>query len=68
MNKTLLVAGIALMFASAFVVIGGNGLVQPAHACPSKGNGASAQDSTPTNNLNIQLTPQSPLLISGQSA
>jgi hypothetical protein len=70
MNKMLLIAGMAIMFASAFVIIGSSVIVQSAHACPNKSSGASAPNVNPTtpNNVNVQLTPQSPQLLSGQSA
>ena len=67
MNKILLIAGIAIMLAGAFVTIGSSGIVQSAQACPGKGAGASAQGTT-TNNLNVQLTPRSTQLTAGQSA
>jgi hypothetical protein len=68
MNKTLLIAGIAIMLAGAFVTIGSSGIVQSAQACPGKGAGASSQGSTTTNNLSVHLTPRSTQFIAGQSA
>lgn len=65
MNNILLIAGIAIMLAGAFVTIGSSGIVQSAQACPGKGSGASAQGSTTPNNLNVQLTPRSTQLIAG---
>jgi hypothetical protein len=65
MNKILLIAGIAIMLAGAFVTIGSSGIIQSAQACPGKGAGASAQGSTTTNNLIVQPTPLSTQLISG---
>jgi hypothetical protein len=66
MNKRLLIAAMAIIFASAFVIFGTSGIVQSAHACPNKGT--SVQGPTGSNNVNLQLRPQSPQLISGQSA
>jgi hypothetical protein len=70
MNKTLLITAMAIVFASAFVIIGSNIIVQSAHACPNKSSGASAPNVNPTapGNINVQLTPQSSQLVSGQSA
>ncbi|HYY51056.1 MAG TPA: hypothetical protein VE643_09305 [Nitrososphaeraceae archaeon] len=67
MNKRLLIAAMAIIYASALVIFGTNGIVQSAYACPNKGS-TSAQDPTISNNVNFQLRPQSPQLISGQSA
>jgi hypothetical protein len=67
MNKILLIAGLAIVLAGAFVTIGSSGIVQSAQACPGKGTDASSQGST-TNNLNVQLTPRSTPVIAGQSA
>jgi hypothetical protein len=66
MNKMLLIAGLAIMLAGAFVTIGSSGIVQSAQACP--GTDASSQGSTTTNNLNAQVTPRSTPVIAGQSA
>jgi hypothetical protein len=70
MNKMLLIAGMAIVFASAFVIIGSSGILQSAHACPGKSGGTSAPNVNPTtpSNVNVQLIPQSPQLLSGQSA
>jgi hypothetical protein len=69
MNKTFLIAGVVIMFASA-CVIGSSVIIQSAHACPNKSSGASAQNANPTtpSNVNVQLMPQSPQSLSGQSA
>ena len=67
MNKRILIVAMAIMFASTFVIFGTSGIVQSAHACPNAGS-TSAQDPTSSNNVNVQLRPQSPQLISGQSA
>ena len=63
----LLVAATAIMFASAFLIFGTIGIVQSAYACPN-GRSTSSQDPTSSNNVNVQLRPQSPQLISSQSA
>jgi hypothetical protein len=56
MNKTLLIAAVALMFASAFAMIA-NSTIQLAHACTSKGIGTAAPNANPAtpSNLNTQL-------------
>ena len=41
MNKTVLIAALALVFASAFVVIG-NVAIQSAQACPNTSSGTSS--------------------------
>ena len=66
MNKRILIA-MAIMFASRFVIFGINDIVQSAHACPNAGS-TSTQDPTSSNNVNVQLRPQSPQLILSQSA
>ena len=55
MNKTLLIAAVALVFASAFVMIG-NVAIQSAQACPNKSNGAATPNANPNvpNALNTQ--------------
>ena len=67
MNKRILIAAMAIMFASTFVIFGTNDIVQSAHACPNAGS-TSSQDPTSSNNVNVQLGPQSPQLILSQSA
>ena len=42
MNKTVLIVALALVFASAFVVIG-NVAIQSAQACPNTSSGAQPQ-------------------------
>ena len=69
-NKTFLIAGVVIMFASACVIICSSVIIQSAHACPNKSSGASAQNANPTapSNVNVQLMPQFPQSLSGQSA
>ncbi|MFL6382766.1 MAG: hypothetical protein ACJ72S_15980 [Nitrososphaeraceae archaeon] len=55
MNKTLLITAMAIVFASAFVIIGSNIIVQSAHACPNKSSGASAPNVNPTAPGNINV-------------
>jgi hypothetical protein len=58
MNKTLLIAAVALVFASSFAMIASN-TIQLAHACPGKGTGTAAPNANPItpSNLNAQLPP-----------
>jgi hypothetical protein len=55
MNKTVLIAALALVFASAFVVIG-NVAIQSAQACPNTSSGTAAPNVNPNvpNALNTQ--------------
>jgi hypothetical protein len=66
MNKILLVAAAALVFASALILIG-SGSIQSAHAC----SGTAVQNVNPTtpSNLNAQLPaqPTSSALAAGQT-
>jgi len=67
MNKTLIIAGMVLVFASALITIG-MGTGQSALACPNTGSGTSAPNTnqTTTNNLDAQLLPSQ--LTTGQAA
>ena len=69
MNKITLVAAVALVFASAFIMIS-SGSIQSAHACPNKSGGAAAQNVNPAtpSNLNAQLLPNPSSLVAGQTA
>jgi ABC-type oligopeptide transport system substrate-binding subunit len=69
MNKILLVTAVALVFASAVIMIG-SGSIQSAHAC--SGSGTAAQNANPTtpSNLNAQIPsqPTSAALVAGLTA
>lgn len=70
MNKTLLIAAVALAFASAFAMIASSN-IQLAHACPGKGTGTAAPNANPAtpSNLNAQLPlPPSSQAGTGQTA
>ena len=58
MNKTLIIAGMVLVLASALITID-IGTGQSALACPSTGSGTSVPNAnqTTTNNLGVQLQP-----------
>ncbi|HYZ49642.1 MAG TPA: hypothetical protein VE593_02045 [Nitrososphaeraceae archaeon] len=67
MNKRLLIAAMAIAFASTFIMFGTGGIVHSAEACPNKAS-TSAQDPTSSNTVNFQPRLQSPQLVSGLSA
>ncbi|MBV9177443.1 MAG: hypothetical protein JO297_10420 [Nitrososphaeraceae archaeon] len=68
MNKALFITAVALVFASALVIISG-GVVQSAHACPDKSSAATSKinPATPSNTQLTQPSP-SPQLAIGHTA
>lgn len=66
MNKSLIIAGMVFVFATALVVIG-SGAIQSAQACPNTSSGTAAPNAnqTTTNNLNAQQSPSQ--LATGQA-
>jgi hypothetical protein len=66
MNKSLIIAGMVFVFATALVVIG-SGAIQSAQACSNTSSGTAAPNAnqTTTNNLNAQQSPSQ--LATGQA-
>lgn len=66
MNKSLIIAGMVFVFATALVVIG-SGAIQSAQACPNTSSGTAAPNANQitTNNLNAHQPPSQ--LATGQA-
>jgi hypothetical protein len=69
MNKVLFITAVALVFASALVIIS-TGVMQSAHACPDKSSAATSKvdPAAPSNAQLTQPSSSSPQLAIGHTA